>query len=99
MNYNEFEKIMVALKGSLERLDILTNATDRDLFLDIMGPLVDQIIDLLEHIFHDEECSWVSYWMFELDFGEKYVPGMVQITGQNVPLKTIKDLWNILDVQ
>jgi hypothetical protein len=99
MNYIEFEKIMLALKASLERVDTLTNVTDCDLFLDITGPLVDQIVDLLEHIFHDEECSWVSYWLFELKCGEKYVPGMVQITGQNVPLKTIKDLWNVLDVQ
>lgn len=99
MNYIEFEKIMLALKASLERVDTLTNVTDCDLFLDIAGPLVDQIVDLLEHIFHDEECSWVSYWLFELKCGEKYVPGMVQITGQNVPLKTIKDLWNVLDVQ
>ena len=32
---------------------------------------MDQVIELLEYIFHDEEDNWISYFIFELDFGRK----------------------------
>lgn len=95
MEYEEFEKIIVVLKDSFKRVGALSDVTDCDLFVDLTGPLVDQLVDLLAHVFEDD-LSWISYWIFDLNFGENYVPGMVMTNGHNVPLKTIEDLWNLL---
>jgi hypothetical protein len=96
MEYSEFEKVILVLQASCQRVDVLSDVTDCDLFVDITGPLFDEIINLLERIFHDEEYAWISYWVFDLNYGENYMPGTVQIDGKDVPLKTIKDLYNLL---
>jgi len=52
---------------------------------------------LLKELFNDIEDEWIEYWMFDLDFGEKWRPGMVEIKGQDVKLQTIEDLYTILN--
>ena len=44
----------------------------------------------------DDKCDWISYWMWELNFGENWKPGTVTENGNDIPLKTIDDLWNLL---
>ena len=44
----------------------------------------------------DDKFDWISYWMWELNFGENWKPGTVTENGNDVPLKTIDDLWNLL---
>ena len=95
MEYEEFEKIILSVKESCDRVDKLSDVTDCDLFIDLTGPLIDQIVGILEHVFEDD-LSWISYWMFDLNFGESYAPGKVMTGGHDVPLKTIEDLWNLL---
>lgn len=54
------------------------------------------VTDLLEFIFNDKN-QWISYWIFELDFGKKYEDGLVtQKDGTIIPLKTVEDLYNLL---
>lgn len=54
------------------------------------------IIELIEKVFNDYD-EWVSYWCYELDFGNKYKDGMIKDKdGNNIPLKTVNDLWNII---
>lgn len=57
---------------------------------------IDSVIDLLEYILHDED-DWIGYWLFELDCGKRYKPGMItESDGTDIPLATIEDLWNLL---
>ena len=59
--------------------------------------LLDNLIELLEMLMDDCDNHWISYWMFDLNCGEKYHEGCVTDTeGKDVPLKTIEDLWNVL---
>jgi hypothetical protein len=58
--------------------------------------LVDDVVNLLEIVFQDEETRWIDYYVFENKFGTEYKDGDVKIDGKNVPLKTYEDLWNIL---
>ena len=59
--------------------------------------LVCTVINLLEYIFDDEETRWISYFIFDLEYGEKYEDGMVtEEDGSIVKLATIKDLYDML---
>lgn len=53
------------------------------------------LLTLLEIAVEDED-SWISYWLYDLQCGEKYKPGSVKIYGKNTRLKTPGDLWRIL---
>ena len=56
----------------------------------------EMVVDLLEFIFNDEN-QWISYWIFELDFGKDYEDGWVtQKDGAVIPLKTVEDLYDLL---
>lgn len=59
---------------------------------------VDTTIKLLHNIFKErDKDEWISYFCFELDFGEKYKDGMVKNKfGKNIPLKTYDDLYALL---
>ena len=51
---------------------------------------------LLEFIFNDEN-QWISYWIFELEFGERYEDECIKWEdGEVIPLKTAEDLYDLL---
>lgn len=54
------------------------------------------ILKLITHIMNDES-EWISYWMFDLDKGKKWKKGtVVDKDGKDIKLKTLNDLYNIL---
>lgn len=57
--------------------------------------LVDSIIDFLVQELNDKS-EWITYYIFELDFGELNYRLKVHENGKEIPLKTAEDLWNIL---
>jgi hypothetical protein len=96
MELVEFKKHMGRIKKTY---DIETQICD---LLSCDGPImftdeiVDSLIDMLEEYFEDED-EWISYWVYELDFGSKWEKGMVlDENGQDIKLQTIEDLYNIL---
>lgn len=38
----------------------------------------------------------LAYWVYELDFGNKWRPGYVTEDGTDIKLETEEDLWNFL---
>lgn len=51
---------------------------------------------LLKELYNDEN-DWISYYCWEIDFGDKYKEGCVtEQDGTPIPLKTPEDLYNIL---
>lgn len=58
--------------------------------------LENQVVDLLEDIFEDT-AHWISYWVYELDFGREYYDGCVtdEVEG-DIKLHTIQDLYIFL---
>lgn len=54
------------------------------------------VIDLLEFIFNDKN-QWISYWIFELEFGKQYEDECIKWEdGEVIPLKTAEDLYDLL---
>lgn len=54
------------------------------------------ILSLLEFIFNDKE-EWISYWIYELDWGKEYEDDMIKDeNGLSVKLQTEKDLYHLL---
>lgn len=101
MNFQEFCRYLNRIKYIFEfedRIHKLSMSVPGDLGeFDVRFPsLVDDVVNLLEIVFQDEETRWIDYYVFELRCGEKYKRGDVQIDGKDVPLKTIGDLWNLL---
>lgn len=55
------------------------------------------LVDALSTMFMDCENRWIEYWLYELDFGRSYVPGMVKDSdGNETPLATASDLYDLL---
>jgi len=55
----------------------------------------DLIIDCLKELMGDEN-DWIGYWLYELNYGKEVKKDSVSIKGKNIPIKTIKDLYNLL---
>ncbi len=59
--------------------------------------LQNQLIKILKIATNDnQEHSWIDYYIYELEFGNKWKPGNVEIKNKSVRLKTPSDLWDLL---
>lgn len=56
--------------------------------------LVDDLVELLTAITRDED-RWIESWIYDLNFGAYYEPGSVVVDGENVPLFSV---WNLYEV-
>ena len=46
----------------------------------------------------EDKDDWICYWVYELDCGRRWEEGtVVSKDGENIPLKTIEDLWAMLN--
>ena len=61
-------------------------------------PTVSSTITLLDKIFEDNsDCPLIDYYVFELDFGERYKDGCVKDdNGSIVVLRNVSDLYDAL---
>lgn len=55
------------------------------------------VIELLEIIFKDTD-EWISYWIYELDYGRKWKKNSIIDNGKSIKLKTASDLYDYLQV-
>lgn len=59
--------------------------------------LENTVVEILEIIFDDKENQWISYWVWEEEFGQKYKKGDVtEEDGTIIPLETAGDLYDFL---
>lgn len=69
-------------------------------FLSLMDALIDVLIELLtnekEHYDDPYYINDISYYMWELDFGKKWAPGMVTFEDTDIPLRNSSDLWELI---
>ena len=54
-----------------------------------------QMIKVLEDVF-DDTSEWISYFIYELDFGRKWKPGCVTEDGKDIPLSTPEQLYDMI---
>lgn len=95
MEYKEFEKHILRIKAAYEKDQAISDLLGVDGLLILCDDLLDSVVDLLEREF-DDESEWISYWIWELDFGKEYRPGSVMLNHRPVALATIQDLYNVL---
>jgi len=59
--------------------------------------VVNQLLKIVKEAFNDNNSySWIDYFIWDLDFGDKYKEGMVKVSSKNFQLKSISDLWDLL---
>ena len=54
------------------------------------------LIKLIVTVMQDKH-DWIEYWLYELECGKKYRSGSVAQYGKPVKLKTISDLYALLE--
>lgn len=98
MSKESFCKVMDNYKSMFNFTDEMNDLFDKyKMDGNIYPPMcTETVIDLLEFIFNDKN-HWISYWIFELDFGKDYENGYVKDEhGEVIPLKTTEDLYDLL---
>jgi hypothetical protein len=101
MNKTLFINCLQDLKSQFEYLDRMQEAFKVILPQDYItgfdyGKLIDSHLALLAHVMGDVN-DWIDYFVWELNFGEKWEEGMVTDNEKDVKLQTIDDLWNLLN--
>ena len=99
LSWKEFKKYMWAITAQIKRNDDINKAAGV-MFpschaVTETGPALDTLVELVSFLMRDA-TGWIEYWLYDLEQGEKYKPGMVQIDGKPVKLKTVYDLYRIL---
>ena len=104
MDYETFESIMTEIKEVNDFQDHLMSickdfnrnnhsGSEADFYL---PDLSCTCVKLLEQIF-DDKYDWISYYMWELDFGRAYKDGMItRKDGSNIRLESFRDLYDLL---
>lgn len=79
-----------------EDLNKLYRKYDLDGYLFQPGCTID-VLRLLHIIFGDaDKDEWISYFVFELNFGKNWKPGMVTENKKDIDLSTIEKLYDFL---
>lgn len=58
--------------------------------------LEDTLINVLIEVFNDDPDNIITYYIYELEFGEKWEPGMITDNEEDIELKTPEDLYDYL---
>lgn len=104
MSLEEFEKYINRIKAINEFQDKLygvcsvfnqSNKMGEEAVI-WMPTMATSVVELLE-IAIGSNSDWISYWIWELDYGEKYKDGWItDENGNNIKMKTVEDLYNFL---
>ena len=95
-----FTKLISDLKETYDKNEKFNKAIeicgDGFFLSELAYPATEALVDLLEHNFRDDG-EWISYWLYELDFGSKAEELTAsEADGTPIPLGTVEDLYNLL---
>ncbi len=99
IEYTKFEKYMLKLKELVEDEQELDNAFKK--FSPEWGGFsnekaIDLTLTLLKELVNDKYGD-IDYFIYELEWGKKWYVGCVTSEdGKDIPMATIKDLYNFL---
>lgn len=89
--------------NSLQQVSDMLNELYGKYGIDLIDCNLDQsnnIVNLLEYIFEDEEASWIDWWCWETDFGRDYPSCVVyeNIEGKEITkeIDTVEKLYDFL---
>lgn len=99
MKFRDFKRYIDAIENVVRLKDCMLDLRQKDKSreFELYFPSLEcDVVRLLENIMQDKG-EWISYWVFELDFGRKYKDGTVtEADGSIIKLKTVEDLYNYL---
>lgn len=103
LSYKDFKRHINDIKALMNLQDRIDNFRHeynksgvKDEFEFYFPTGIDNIIQLLALLTNDKD-EWISYWIYELDFGKK--ANELKCTdgnGNKIPMNTIEDLWAVL---
>lgn len=102
LTFEEFKKHIdamidaAAFQDGIGDLVRAYNTKQNDQVSLLLPSLITNVVELLEHIMGDK-YEWISYWVWELDFGKEYRAGCVtDKNGQDIKLESVHDLYRFL---
>ena len=100
LNKKEFCEIIDKIKQSEECIDSLNTTFkkyNKDIrIFDFIYEYSD-ILKVLKIMFNDEISEIIDYWIYDLNFGNKYSDGCItEKDGTNIVLKTAENLYDYL---
>lgn len=96
--FADFENILNRVKKFWDRLTEINTVTDGCVNAWEMtnGGCIDDVLYLLQQMLGDTE-EWLSYWVYDLEWGTEYKPGCVkEADGSNIKLETMRELYDFL---
>lgn len=93
----QFVKILKEIEDANRKRDRINdvigeNCIDGFLFYHMLDGT---ILDYLKEVFYDDSDA-IGYFAFELDYGKKWAPGMITANGDDVPMQTAEQLYDLL---
>lgn len=100
ISYDKFEDYMLRLKKMIDTDNLVDSALKKisPEFGGFQNEIaIDLVIEMLKELTHDKFGN-IGYYIWELNWGEDWECGMVTDEfGYDIPMKTIKDLYNMLE--
>ena len=94
ISFEAFDSIMKRMEAAdLKVIELYRTLGGAEVLFDLCS--TDTTVELLEHIFDDSD-RWISYWMYELDYGKDWHEGCATIDGKDLKLQTSRDLYDFL---
>lgn len=93
LTFEQFEKVIGALKANHEKLDKIVSALNWVEVFDLS--LCDEVVGMLENIFQDKG-KWIDYWVYERDFGRDWSTGVVTEDDKPIDLSTTSKRYKFL---
>ena len=100
IEFDKFERYLLELK-QLETIESKINDALSELSPDFGGfsmlRATELILELLKDVTNDN-VDWISYYIYELNWGKDWKEGTVTDTktGKDIRLETIRDLYNLM---
>lgn len=104
MQFEQFDKFIKGIQDFNKLHDDISSICSRysrenrlgDEVSIFLPSLESECVELLSYIF-DDKGEWISYFMYELDYGKKYEDGCItDENGNNIRLSNTKELYNLL---
>ena len=95
MTFEEMKDCLECYRKDLEYLERVYEIFPSDSVFNALK-CQDKLLDVVADAFDDRD-DWISYFIFELEFGKNYRPGMIRgKDGTDIPLATYEDLYRLL---
>ena len=95
ITFNTFERCIEQIKQCFEFFDSLY-ALGIDTMELPLNRVCDDLVDLLETSMGDTRNHWISFFIYNMDFGNRADEVTVMDNGKEISLSNTRELWDLL---